>query len=164
MDAVIVLRADHDEVRALFKKVGKLDDRDHAQRKKLFAAIDAALTVHTKVEETIFYPAVKRKAENSEQRQPVLEALEEHAVAKRLIKELETLRSTDERYRAKLKVLMESVLHHASEEEKTMFPMARKLMEKAELETLGDRIDAAKKRLEAAARRGAPRSTPGVRK
>ena len=146
MDALSLLKKDHDRVRALFSQVEKLSDRATTSRRDLFEQIDEELTLHAKVEEKILYPAFKERAESSEQRDEVLEAVEEHAGAKRLIKEINGLESTDERYKAKLSVLMESVKHHADEEEKNMFPMARKIFDEAELEELGNQIAAAKEK------------------
>ena len=70
--------------------------------------------------------------------------VEEHAVAKRLIKELKGLEPSDERFEAKLSVLIEPVKHHADEEEKTMFPMVRAIFGKNELQELGQKIKVAK--------------------
>ena len=146
MDALSLLKADHDKVRELFAQAEKLSDRATTSRRALFDEIDEELTLHTKIEEKIFYPAFRERAKKSEDRDEVLEAYEEHAVAKRLIKELERLEATDERYKAKLTVLIESVKHHADEEEREMFPMARKLFKSAELEEIGEQIIAAKEK------------------
>lgn len=147
MDAIELLTQDHKKVRALFKKAEELGDRATTSRRDLFDQIDEELTVHAKVEEKLLYPQFKERAEKSEQKDEVLEAYEEHAVVKRLIKELEGLEPTDERYKAKLQVLGESVEHHAGEEEKTMFPMVKKLFSKEELETMGEEILAMKQKL-----------------
>ena len=140
MDALTLLKKDHDKVRALFKEAEGLGERATSSRQNLFDEIDEELTLHTQIEEKLFYPEFKRKAEDSEEREEVLEAFEEHAVAKRLIKELEGLEPSDERYKPKLQVLIEAVKHHADEEEKSMFPMARKIFTKDELDELGDKI------------------------
>jgi hemerythrin superfamily protein len=146
VDALTLLKTDHDKVRALFAQAEKLSDRATTSRRALFDEIDEELTLHTKIEEKIFYPAFRERARRGEERDEVMEAFEEHAVAKRLIKELEKLEPTDERYKAKLTVLIESVEHHAEEEERTMFPMARKLFDETELEELGEEIVAAKEK------------------
>ncbi len=141
-----MLTEDHNKVRALFEKVEKLGDRATSGRRSLFQQIDEELTLHSQLEEKIFYPAFKKRAKKSDEKDEVLEAYEEHAVAKRLIKELEKLEPTDERYKAKLQVLMEAVKHHADEEEKEMFPMARDLFNRKELEEMGERVAAGKER------------------
>ena len=146
MDALDLLKADHDKVRGLFKQVEDLGDRATTSRRDLFDQIDEELTLHSKIEEKLLYPQFKERATQGDQKDEVLEAYEEHAVAKRLIKELEGIEPTDERYKAKLQVLIEAVKHHASEEETEMFPMARQLFKPAELKEMGDEIVAMKEK------------------
>ena len=142
MDAFDLLNQDHREVEALFAEVEALGERANASRGKLFAKIDDALTLHARIEETLVYPAVKQAARNnSDDREGVLEAYEEHAVVKTLLKELERLEPSDETYRAKLTVLIESVKHHVKEEEGELFPAWRKLLGKDRLEELGEEIE-----------------------
>ena len=146
MDAIELLTSDHNKVRGLFKEAQGLGDRATTSRRDLFDQIDEELTLHTQIEEKIVYPAFKERAKGSDQKDEVLEAYEEHAVAKRLIKELEKMEPTEESYKAKLQVLMEAVEHHADEEEKEMFPMMREVFKPAELEAMGDKILAAKEK------------------
>ncbi|GAC1655519.1 MAG: hypothetical protein NVS9B12_06640 [Vulcanimicrobiaceae bacterium] len=146
MDAISLLKKDHTDVKALFKKAEELGDRATTSRRDLFDQIDEALTLHSKIEEKLLYPQFKERATKSDQKDEVLEAYEEHAVAKRLIKELEALEPTDESYKAKLEVLMEGVKHHADEEESEMFPMVRELFSADELEAMGDEIIAMKEK------------------
>lgn len=150
MDAIKLLKEDHKKVKVLFGEVEELGERASATRKKLFQQIDQELTVHAKVEETIFYPEFRRRAENSEERDEVLEAYEEHNIVKTLIHELEDLDPKDETYKPKLSVLKEMVEHHVKEEEGPMFRMARELFEKDELEEIGERIMEAKQKMGAA--------------
>lgn len=157
MDALTLLKNDHDKVRELFAQAEKLSDRAKASRRDLFEQIDDELTLHTKIEEKIFYPAFKERAENSAQRDQILEAFEEHGVAKRLIKEINALEPSDERYKAKLSVLIESVRHHADEEEQRIFPMSRELFDAEELDDLGEAI------LQAKEKAGAPVPTAARR-
>jgi hemerythrin superfamily protein len=145
MDALKLLKEDHKTVKALFAEVEALSDRAASQRAKLFGRIDRELTMHAKVEETIFYPEFKRRTQDSEERQEVLEAYEEHAIVTNLLHELEHLEAKDETYKPKLTVLKELVNHHVKEEEGTMFKMARKLFEKDELDEIGVRIEEAKR-------------------
>ena len=70
----------------------------------------------------------------------MLEALEEHHIVKLTLRELESMPSTDERYKAKVTVLTESVRHHVEEEEKELFPDVRKLFSRAELVDLGAKL------------------------
>ena len=147
MDALKVLKQDHQKVKMLFGEVEGLGDRANAQRKKLFQKIDQELTVHAKIEETIFYPEFRRHAQDGEERDEVLEAYEEHNIVKTLIHELEDLDPKDETYKPKLQVLIELVEHHVKEEESTMFKMAREMFEKAELDQIGERLVKAKEKM-----------------
>jgi hypothetical protein len=151
MDALKLLKEDHKKVKTLFGEVEELGDRANAQRKKLFQKIDEELTVHSKIEETIFYPEFRRRAENGEEKDEVLEAYEEHTIVKTLIGELEDLDPKDETYKPKLSVLKELVEHHVKEEEGPMFRMARELFGKEELDELGERLMSAKEELRAPA-------------
>jgi hemerythrin superfamily protein len=144
VDALTLLKKDHSEVKTMFKELEELGERATSSRQKLFRQIDQALTLHAQVEEKIFYPRFKQRAENSEEREEVLEAFEEHALVKRLIAELERMEPGDETYKPKLEVLKDLVEHHVKEEEGTMFKMAREIFDKDELNELGDEIEQAK--------------------
>lgn len=144
-DAISLLKADHKKVKGLFKEAEELGERAFAARLKLFEQIDAELTLHCKVEETLLYPAVKERTEaNSEERDEVLEAFEEHATAKDVIAKLEALDPKDETYRAKLQVLSDLIDHHVKEEESSFFPHIRRMFDEDELVEIGNRIQAMK--------------------
>jgi hemerythrin superfamily protein len=144
-EATALLKRDHDKVKALFAQAEALGDGAHGARQKLFKQIDAELTLHTQVEEEIFYPAFKAKTKrSSDERDEVLEAYEEHASAKELIAKLESTDPRDETYKAKLQVLGEMIRHHIREEETVLFPQAHSLLRRDELERLGARIEEAK--------------------
>ncbi len=145
MDAIRLLKADHKEVEGLFKELEDLSDNAKAGRKRIFEQIDRALTVHAKIEETIFYPAVKSRAtRDKEAKQEVLEAYEEHSNVKAMLKKLEETEPSDETYKAKLQVLHELVKHHVKEEERELFSDAKDLLSREELEELGEEMERAK--------------------
>ncbi len=104
-----------------------------------------ARLVHARIEEEVFYPAVDSAGE--ELHETVTEGVEEHHVAKILITEIKTLTSDDDAWVAKMKVLIESIEHHAGEEEEEMFPESRKAFDTAALEDLGMRLEALKAQL-----------------
>ena len=135
MDAIVMLRSDHKEVEALFKRFEK-DDLT------VVPDICAALTVHALIEEQVFYPAVR--AEVDGELDDVLEAVEEHHLVKTLIAELEALDPSDETYKAKATVLMELVRHHVEEEEGEMFPEVRRVLGRKRLTEIGDEMDKAR--------------------
>src|SRR3954452_24858958 len=117
VSALDLLEQDHREVEGLFDEYEKLEDTDEKERIAL--KICLALTVHTQIEEEVFYPAVCEAIEKSEL---IDEALVEHASAKQLISEIEEMDANDELYDAKVKVLGEQVRHHVEEEEDELFP------------------------------------------
>jgi hemerythrin superfamily protein len=140
MDALELLKKDHDTVKELFEKAE--GNNNEKQQKQLFEQIKAELETHTHIEETIFYPAVEKFDELKDM---VLESLEEHKQVKTLLREMENLTEDSEKFEPKLKVLMENVEHHAEEEEEgKMFPKLRKLMNSETLDQLGQELEAAK--------------------
>ena len=146
-NALDLIHSDHEEVSALFKAA--LDDKaTPAARKSAIAKVCFALTVHAKMEEKIFYPAL-RKAGKSEEKDSVLEAAEEHGVVKDLIAKIKRIKGRDETLEAKVTVLKELVEHHVKEEESTMFDEARKVLGKR-LEPLGAEMQRFKERAGAA--------------
>lgn len=138
-DIIALLKADHVEVKGMFKEVEGLGERAFEQRRKLAEKICNALKVHSEIEKQILYPAFKERAENHEERLEVLEAFEEHAIVDQLVEQIQSMDARDETYEAKIKTLMDAVLHHVKEEENEMFPSAREMFEKEELAELGRR-------------------------
>jgi hemerythrin superfamily protein len=149
VDATKLLEQDHEEVEGLFKKFEEAGDQAYKTKQDLADKIIQELTIHTEIEEEIFYPAVKSKVEDAEDE--VLEAVEEHHVAETLIEEIKGLTAEDEEFDAKVTVLIESVRHHKDEEEKEMFPKVRKAFSKEQLEELGARLEQAKQQKQQAA-------------
>src|ERR671923_2722770 len=136
MKATDLLKKQHREVKQLFKKVEKTENTN--QRRQLMNQIVQELQVHTKIEEELFYPAM-RETPSKKAEEMVNEAFEEHHVVDLVLAELPQVNPDDERFEAKMTVLSELVLHHADEEEKEMFKLAQKLG-KDELEALGDQM------------------------
>jgi hemerythrin superfamily protein len=143
MDAITLLRDDHSTVRDLFKKFEAAGDRAHKTKRKLVDRIIQELAVHSAIEEQVFYPAVRTSVEQAQD--DVLESLEEHHIVKWTLSELEDMDPQDERFDAKVTVLIESVTHHMKEEEGDMFPKVRKALTPSELRDLGELMQAAKK-------------------
>lgn len=135
-DAIAMLTEDHREVEELFKQYEKLGEDDNDRKKKIADQICTALTLHATIEEEIFYPAVREAGEDNEEL--VDEATVEHASARDLIAQLQEMDPEDELYDAKVKVLSEQIAHHVEEEEKEMFPKARK--NKLDLEALAEEM------------------------
>ena len=142
MDALELLKHDHDNVKALFKEFAGLGERAVKSKAEICQQICKELSVHAEIEETVFYPRVREAGK--QEKDEVLEGLEEHQLIKELVGELESMRPEDETFDAKVKVLIEQVEHHVKDEETEMFPLVRKVMPKAELVALGAELQAAK--------------------
>ncbi|HEX8179852.1 MAG TPA: hemerythrin domain-containing protein [Pyrinomonadaceae bacterium] len=148
MDAITLLKTDHEKVSGLFEQLEPTTERAVKTREELFTKLKQELDIHAHIEETIFYPVLKQEAET---REITLEGIEEHHVIKTLLKELEAMEVDSEQWTAKLKVLKENVEHHVEEEEGDMFKGAREILSKEQLENLGTRMEAEKKQQKAAA-------------
>ncbi|MEA2343655.1 MAG: hypothetical protein QOF63_1824 [Thermoanaerobaculia bacterium] len=146
-DAIALLKEDHKKVKGLFADLEKSSMRGGPRAQKLVAQIDKELTIHTTIEEEIFYPAFRDAVRSKDDKKMYYEAKEEHHVVKLVLPEVKEGGMAVEEFAAKCKVLKELVEHHADEEEKEMFPEARKALSRPELQELGDRMAARKKEL-----------------
>jgi hemerythrin superfamily protein len=151
MDAIKLLKADHDKVKKLLTELESTTERGLKTRAELFSTIKGELTLHEIVEEEIFYPELKS---HPKAREIVLEAYEEHHVVDKLMGELEELPVDDEKWGAKAKVMKENIEHHVKEEEGEMFRKARQVFDADELEDLGARME--KRKLSAGRELGVP--------
>lgn len=140
-DAVTLLRADHKAVTALFEKILKMRG-DTPAKKALQEKICNELTVHTEIEEEIFYPAARAAIKDDDM---LDEAQVEHNGAKELIANLRGLQPGQDMYDAKVKVLSEYIKHHVKEEQNEMFPKVKKT--KLDLKALGAQMLARKQEL-----------------
>lgn len=139
-DAIALLMADHLRVKKLFADFKNLqEDGSDAQKIALVKEICRQLTVHTQIEEEIFYPAVREAIDDDDDMD---EALVEHAGAKHLISQLESASPDEDLYDAKVTVLGEQIDHHVMEEEGNMFARARG--SGLDLQALGARLEASK--------------------
>lgn len=157
-DAIALIKEDHRRVKQLFREADKLGDRANRSLEARFARIMVELNEHATAEETVLYPALRERSKRVDD--DVLEGLEEHHVVKLLLAELEKMKAADERFRPKLTVLKEMVLHHAQEEEETILPAARKAFSKTELVDMADAMRAAKKTAPSRPHPAAPDTPP----
>jgi len=148
MDPFKLLKEDHEKVSEIFEKLEATTEKAIKKREELFDKLMNELEIHAQIEEEIFYPALKKA---NETREVTMEGFEEHKVIKQLLTEMEGLSPDNEQWTAKLSVLQENVEHHVEEEEGEMFKSAREAFSKEQLEDLGNRMSAQKKRLAEAA-------------
>lgn len=126
-NAIDLLNDDHKALRKLFKAYRALVDRDAepAQKEDLARQICLELSIHTRIEEEIFYPAVRLEFDDGS----IDEATVEHATGTDLVAQIECMSPEDELYDAKVIVLGEYVDHHMKEEKREMFPRARRSLD-----------------------------------
>jgi hemerythrin-like domain-containing protein len=144
MDAVTLLKDDHDTLKKILNDLDSTTERGVKTREELFTRMRRELEVHEAIEEEIFYPALK---EHPRAKDLVLEAYEEHNVVDMVMAEIQDTPYDDETWGAKLTVMKENIEHHIEEEEGEMFPQARDVFERSELQELGDRMQARKDEL-----------------
>ncbi|MGC4062528.1 MAG: hemerythrin domain-containing protein [Aquabacterium sp.] len=147
-DAIELLTQDHQEVKKLFKAYDKLVKAQASadDKQNLANQICAMLTVHTTIEEELFYPAAR---EALSEQDLLDEATVEHASAKDLIAQIQSMSASDDLYDAKVTVLGEYIDHHVKEEETEMFPKVKRA--KVDVAQLGDEMSARKDELSAEA-------------
>jgi hemerythrin-like domain-containing protein len=150
-DAIALLKQDHEKVRGLLDDLEKTAMRAGGDAESLLEQIEAEHKMHTTIEEEIFYPAFREAASKKEDIKLYYEAVEEHHVVDLVLPEMDAQDAGSPEFAAKAKVLKELVEHHADEEEKEMFPRAKKLMDKDELHTLGEQLAQRKKELKSEA-------------
>ena len=136
MDAITLLKQDHQKVEKLFKRFEDAGDRAFVEKRRIVDRIIEELSVHAAIEEQLFYPVTRATVDDVED--VALESLEEHHVMKVLLAELQHLDPHHERFDAKVTVLMENVRHHVDEEESEYFPKVRDELGRKGLGELGD--------------------------
>ncbi len=159
MDALKLLIQDHRTVERLFKAYERAGDRATKEKQRLADQVIRELSIHASIEEQFLYPTARELSDKLDSQ--VLEALEEHHLAKGTLAELEKLSPSDERFDAKMTVLMENIRHHVDEEEEDLFPKLKRLMDSGDLAVLGEAMEAAKKLAPTHPHPMAPDTPPG---
>jgi len=134
MNAIDLLKEQHEEVRGLFEQLEEAEDDD--ERESLFQELADNLAAHSIIEEKIFYPA----AYAQKTKELLTEAVEEHLAIKRILADLLEMLPEHDNFDAKIKVLKEQVEHHVEEEEGELFAAARKELGAETLNKLGEEM------------------------
>jgi hemerythrin superfamily protein len=151
-DACELLDADHIAVKHLFVEYARLAvaaaQDSTAERAQLAARICEELTVHARIEEEIFYVALRKAAPEA----GVLldEAQSEHQEAKELIAQIQSLGTASPEMDDLVSKLAWAVEHHVKEERDELFPKAR-TAKKLDLAALGEQLRVRQQALEASA-------------
>ncbi|MDR0190778.1 hemerythrin domain-containing protein [Pseudomonas yamanorum] len=144
MNAIDLLKADHERVKAILNQLSESTERGVKKRTELLAKLEMEISLHTRLEEEILYPAF-RKAGGKDQEIMYHEAKEEHRTVDSLVlPDLKQTSPSTTEFSGRVKVVKELLEHHIEEEESEMFPQARKLLGKALLEELGAEMEAMK--------------------
>jgi hypothetical protein len=141
MNAMTVLKVDHQRVKKMLAELESTTERSVKTREERFGKIKQELVVHEAIEEEIFYPALKNHPKTKE---IALEAYEEHHVVDMVMAELEGVAYDDEQWGARFKVMKENLEHHIEEEEGEMFKQAKQVFDDDELAQLGESMKARK--------------------
>ena len=137
MNALTLLKEDHDRVKQMLAEGEQTTERAEKTRTELFRKLKHDLDIHERMEEEVLYPELKKK---SETRDIAFEGFEEHHVVDMILAELEQTPVTDEEWTAKFKVAKENLEHHIEEEEGEMFRTTREVFSRDELEEMGRRM------------------------
>ncbi len=143
-DAIVLLKADHKEIRRLFREFQAAGDGAVKKKGRVVGQIIELLTMHTFIENEVMYPEVRALVPDLED--DILESYEEHHVADVLCAELSGMAADAERFDAKTMVLIENVTHHIEEEEGDWFPKVRAGLGRKRLQELGARLEQARKK------------------
>jgi hemerythrin superfamily protein len=142
MDVLVFLKDEHDEVKAVFKKLEKAEGSPAAT---LFEQLTSMLTLHEELEERYFYPELKKESATEDL---ILESYQEHHVMDLLLDEIGKLEPSDEAWQPKIKVLQENTEHHIEEEEGELFPKVRKVWDLDRRKEVGQQMQAMKQQRE----------------
>jgi hemerythrin-like domain-containing protein len=140
MDLFQLIRQDHQTATRLFERVAETSGGTQS-RPRLFAELKHELELHTEVEEKFFYPALHR---HDEAKDLIEEALDEHGDMKEMLDALDRADKESDNWTDQLDELHEDVEHHVEEEETEIFPLAQKLLDPVELNTIASEIEKAK--------------------
>ncbi len=145
MNALQLLKEDHNRISALFEQLQ--DANDFSEKRELFQELRQELDLHTQLEENLFYP---RCAEFDEISDLIDESYEDHHEIRELIQELDDI-SEEREFDDKLEELVDAVEGHVEDEESDLFPKVEELIDSDELDELGARIEEERRSISSAA-------------
>lgn len=147
MNAIRVLLRDHEEIGKLFNQFVEAGEEAYKQKQTIADKVIDEITRHARLEDEILFPALKEKG-GEEGEEMALEGMEEHDVTRFMLDRLKKTKAEDKKFNPRFKALMESSKHHFMEEEREIFPKAKKTL-KGDLERLGKAMQALQKQMKA---------------
>lgn len=145
MNAIRHLLREHEEIGKLFNQYVDAGEEAYKQKQAIADKVIEEITKHARLEDEILFPALKEKG-GEEGEEMALEGMEEHDVTRFMLNRLGKTKAEDKRFDARFKALMESSKHHFMEEEREIFPKAKKVL-KGELNRLGKEMEALEKQM-----------------
>ena len=133
MKVTVLLRNEHEAVKALFGKYKKTNNRNQNGRQGLFDEIRREILLHSQMEIEIFYPALASTPSTTAGKL-VSTAEEEHRTIEAL---LDSMNAMDKDFDTKMGRLIEEVTQHIEMEEEQIFDEARKNLPEYRIEELG---------------------------
>ena len=154
-----MLKDDHEAVEQLFRRFERAGDGAFVEKRSIIDRVIEELSVHAAIEEQLFYPAVRATVPDTDDLG--MESLEEHHVVKWVLSEIDGMSPDDERFDAKVTVLINNVRHHVDVEEGELFPMVRDELGRKALSDLGEAMASARKVAPTHPHPRAPDTPPG---
>jgi hemerythrin superfamily protein len=136
MNIIEMLKQDHQEASAMMDRIESADAGD-ASVMTTFNQLKEALTLHTQIEETIFYPALRNNDETQDQ---IEESFEEHQEVKDLLSEMSGMQAGSDEFMSLMGDLRDAVEHHVEEEENELFPQAQQILGDSRLQEMGQQM------------------------
>jgi len=140
-----MLHKDHEKVSAALDELVAAKDVSADRRAELFSEIKSDLETHTKFEEDVFYPTFRSAKDDSEAKQEVKQAVDEHEDAKARLRRLDGLDKDSDEFLSEISALRTALEHHIAEEENQIFPQARETLSAGEATELGQRYEQMKR-------------------
>lgn len=138
MNAIELLKQDHQEAAGMMDELETADKGSMNITRDTFRQLKDALTLHTQIEEQVFYPALEQ---HDETRDMVSEAHSEHNEVKEMLAEMTGMNPGSDEFMDKLTELRDSIEHHVEEEENEMFPKAEKVLGESRLREMGQQME-----------------------
>src|SRR5205085_11024290 len=136
MNIIDMLMQDHQEAASMMNRIESAGEGDPSVM-QTFNQLKQALTLHTQIEEQIFYPALQNNDQTEDQ---ISESFEEHQEVKDMLAEMSGLQAGNEEFMSMMSDLREAVEHHVEEEENELFPKARKILGDSRLQEMGQQM------------------------